>query len=86
MVVKLAKSAFKIVAASMIPVFPSSGKDGFKQPPYARGKHTYATSARLLSYRSCIARGMAGSHESGRPGVQTKFANVAHGCVGKERA
>jgi hypothetical protein len=79
----MAKTAFKMVASSMIPVVPSSGKDGYKQPPYARGKHTFATSARLLRYRSCVARGMAGSSAGGRPAIQDKFASVASSCRGK---
>jgi hypothetical protein len=79
----MAKTAFKLVASSMIPVVPKSGKDGFKQPPYARGKHTYATSAHLLRYRSCVGKGMAGTHGGGRIAVQDKFKNVAQGCRGK---
>jgi len=79
----MAKTAFRMVASSMIPVIPSSGKDGYKQPPYARGKHTFATSARLLKYRSCVARGRAGQKAPGRPQAQEQFAAVAHSCKGK---
>jgi len=79
----MGKSAVPIVAAAQRLVVPKSGKDGFKQPMYVRGAHTIATSARLLKYRSCIAKEMLGKTATGRPALQRIFADVAKSCKGK---
>jgi len=47
-----------------------------------RKETTEATSPRLLSYRSCMAGGMAGSSGSLKD-IQTKFRETAHSCKAK---
>lgn len=47
-----------------------------------RGKHTYATSPRLLRYRGCIAGALAGKKGTLKD-IQEAFRAAAHACAAK---
>lgn len=77
--IRMAQDAMKAV-----PVQPTTGKDGVKQPAYLRKASTVASSARLLRFRACVASGMLGAKSTtGRVGIKDKFGSVASGCKGK---
>ena len=78
------KSAVAMVMASQIPVVPTCRIPAcIKQPPYIRGKHTIATSSRLISFRSCVAQAMAGKKPGTQAAVRTAFAAAARTCSGR---
>ena len=78
------KSAVSAIMASRIPVVPTCRIPAcIKQPPYHRGKHTIATSARLISFRSCIATELAGKKPGSQAAVRTAFAAAAKKCSGR---
>ena len=68
------KSAYADVLAGQIPVNPKGS-----QPPYFRSKKTVATSARLHSFRACIAEEMKGKKGS-RKSIREAFAEAAKKC------
>lgn len=77
------KSAVGAVLANQIPVIPTCHKDGcIKQPPYFRSKHTYATSSRLIGFRSCVASEMSGKSGSQKK-IRAAFAKAAEKCSGR---
>jgi len=69
------KSAIGMVASQMIPVNPKG-----EQPPYIRSKHTFATSAKLIKYRTCVADKLKGQTFSNRAAVREAFTEAAHEC------
>lgn len=78
------KSAVAAILSSRIPVIPTCIKPAcIKQPPYHRGKHTIATSSRLISFRSCIAIALSGKTPGTQAAVRTAFAKAATDCAGK---
>ncbi len=54
-----------------------------RQPSYSRHPHTRATSARLLSFQSCMQTNLSGKRPGSRGAVRSAFANAAHSCAGK---
>ena len=71
-----AKSAFKAVLGSRIPVVPSKGG----QPAYHRSSSTLATSARLIKFRGCIGDALRGKNAGSRAAVKSQFADAAKKC------
>ena len=76
----MGKSAVPIVASQQTVVYPKAGADGVKQPAYTRSKRTMATSSKLIKYRSCIAKELAGKTGGDRPDVWKRFADAASKC------
>jgi hypothetical protein len=73
-----------MVAAAQIPVFPTCHKAGcLKQPPYTRSKRTIATSARLISFRSCVGASLSGKKPGNQSAVRSSFASAARSCAGR---
>lgn len=78
------KSAVAAILSSRIPVIPTCIKPAcIKQPPYHRGKATIATSARLISFRSCVATKLAGKKPGTQAAVRSAFAAAAKACSGR---
>ena len=78
------KSAVTAIMSAQIPVMPKCIKPAcIKQPPYFRSKRTIATSARLISFRSCIATRLAGKTPGNQAAVRSAFAAAAKACAGK---
>jgi len=69
------KSALGMVASQMIPVDPKGD-----QPPYIRSKHTFAKSAKLIRYRTCVADAMSGKKFDNRAEVRAAFTEAARDC------
>lgn len=77
------KSAVTAVLANQIPVIPTCRKpECIKQPPYFRSKHTYATSSRLIGFRSCIATEMSGKSGT-QKSIRAAFTAAAKKCSGR---
>jgi len=62
------------------PVQPSSGKDGFTQPGYLRGRSVTRMSPKVRARNLCIAGKMHGKTFSGRYAVIQEFKKAVSEC------
>jgi len=62
------------------PVQPSTGKDGFTQPGYLRGRSVTRMSPRVRARNLCIAKEMHGKKFSGRYDVIQAFKRSVETC------
>jgi hypothetical protein len=51
-----------------------------EQPIYVRGKHTFATSPKLIRFRACMARLMEAGSYTDRKSVRDAFSKNADTC------
>lgn len=69
---------FDPVTQKAVYVIPTKGD--LRQPAYSRGPKTRSTSARLLSFRSCMQSALAGKHPGSRSAVRSAFKAAAASC------
>lgn len=80
----MGKTALRYIMKSSLtePVFPKTGKDGVKQPPYTRGRIANHTYKPLIAYNSCIGLEMHKYKDqlSGREEAKKKFKEAVETC------
>jgi len=78
----MGKTAMKLwkKMALVEPVQPSTGKDGFTQPGYLRGRSVTRMSSKVRNRNLCIASKMGGKTFSGRYDVIRAFKNAVQEC------